>query len=166
MINFKSFRVFVQLLLIIIIGNISLASEHSLIESVHSQPPSPCISKSLDDKSSLIAINPAGENREDIINHMGAFSTIFLSVGTELMSSKHVEKIYTAVFYENEPINEVGIYGYRFKESINTNQFKEKDEFNGSIFIINNKLLVVVWHEDIHKTNNCYSAIKDIFNDL
>jgi hypothetical protein len=80
------------------------------------------------------------------------------------MNSEYIETIYTAVFYENEPINEIGIYGYRFKEPINADLFKAKPELNGKLFIINQKLLILLWHEDIHKTEQCFEAIDKILD--
>ena len=138
----------------------TLASEHSLIEELHNQPPEPCVSKSIDDKSSLIEINPKGETREEIRDHMGAIASIFLSSGSNYMTSKYIDTIYTAVFYEKEPINEVGIYGYRFKKPIDSNLFKAKPELDGRLFVIDNRLLVLLWHEDIRKSGQCFSAMK------
>jgi hypothetical protein len=138
----------------------TLASEHSLIEELHNQPPKPCVGKSIDDKSSLIAISPKGKTREEIRNHMGAIASIFLSSGSKYMTSKYIEKIYTAVFYEKKPINEVGIYGYRFKESIDSDLFEANSELNGKLFVFNSKLLVILWHEDIRKTGQCFTAME------
>jgi hypothetical protein len=138
----------------------TLASEHSLIEELHNQPPESCVSKSTDDKSSLIAISPKGNTREEIRDYMGSFAAIFLSSGSDYMTSKYIETAYTAVFYEKEPINEVGIYGYRFKESIDSNLFEAKPELNGKLFVFNNRLLVILWHEDIRKTGQCFTAME------
>ncbi len=138
----------------------TLASERTLFEELHSQPPEPCVSKSIDDKSSLIVINPKGEAREEIRDHMGAIASIFLSSGSNYMTSKYIDTIYTAVFYEKEPINEVGIYGYRFKKPIDSNLFKAKPVLDGRLFVINNRLLVLLWHEDIRKTGQCFSAME------
>ncbi len=140
----------------------TLASEHSLIEKLHYQPPEPCISKSTDDKSSLIRISPKGKTREEIRDHMGAIASIFLSSGSNYMTSKYIETIYTAVFYEKDPINEVGIYGYRFMESIDSNLFEANSELNGRLFVFNNKLLVILWHEDIRKTGQCFAAMEKV----
>ncbi len=139
----------------------TLASEHSLIEDLHNQPPKPCVSKSVEDKSSLITISPKGETREEIRDHMGAFASIFLSSGSNYMTSKYIETVYTAVFFEKKPINEVGIYGYRFKESIDSNLFETKSELNGKLFVFNNRLLVILWHEDIRKTGQCLTAMEN-----
>ena len=76
------------------------------------------------------------------------------------MNSKDIDTVYTAVFYEKEPINEVGIYGYRFKEPIDANLFKAKPELDGRLFVIDNRLLVLLWHEDIRKTGQCLSAME------
>ena len=138
----------------------TLASEHLLIQKLHSQPPEPCISKSTDDKSSLIRISPKGKIREEIRDHIGAFASLFLNSGSAYMTSKYIEMVYTAVFYEKEPINEVGIYGYRFKESIDSKLFEAKPELNGKLFVLNNKLLVILWHEDIRKTGQCFTAME------
>ena len=136
------------------------ASEHSLIAELHNQPPPPCISKATDDTSSLIAIAPRGVTREEVRDHMAAFAAIFLNTGANYMTSKYIDTVYTAVFYEKEPINEVGIYGYRFEDSINSDMFEAKPELNGELFAISNKLLVVLWREDKSKTNQCFSALK------
>jgi len=158
---FSKRRVFLVFFIIIYgwLAN-TLASEHSLIEELHNQPPEPCVSKSTDDKSSLIAISPKGETREEIRDHMGAIASIFLSSGSNYLTSKYIDTIYTAVFYEKEPINEVGIYGYRFKEPIDYNIFEAKPELNGKLFVFNNRLLVILWHEDIRKTGQCLSAME------
>lgn len=140
-------------------GNDVFASEDSIIEKLHLHPPEPCVSKSVNDKSSLIAINPAGETREEIRDHMGAIASIFLSSGSEYMSSKYVKIVYTAVFYENEPINETGIYGYQFKKPIDSNKFEANTDLNGKLFVIDNRLLVLLWHEDIKKTGLCFAAM-------
>lgn len=140
------------------------ASERSLIAELHNQPPVPCISKAADDTSSLIAISPQGVTREEVRHHMAAFASIFLSSGANYMTSKYIDTVYTAVFYEEEPINEVGIYGYRFENPINSNMFKAKPELNGDLFVINNNLLVVLWHEDKSKTNQCFSTLKKILS--
>ncbi len=138
----------------------TVASEPSIIEELHNQPPEPCVSKSIDDKSSLIAINPKGETREEIRDHMGAIASIFLSSGSNYMTSKYIDTIYTAVFYENEPSNELGIYGYRFDKPIDYNLFEAKPELDGRLFVIDNRLLVLLWHEDIRKTGQCFSAME------
>ncbi len=158
---FMKQQVFLVFFIIVYMGfTNTLASERTLFEGLHSQPPEPCISKSIDDKSSLIAINPKGEKREEIRDHMGAIASIFLSSGSNYMTSKYIDTIYTAVFYENEPINEVGIYGYRFEKPIDYNLFEAKPELDGRLFVINNRLLVLLWHEDIHKTEQCFSAME------
>jgi len=140
------------------------ASEHSLIAELHNQPPAPCVSKATDDTSSLIAISPWGETREEVRDHMAALASIFLSSGAHYMTSKYIDTVYTAIFYEKEPINEVGIYGYRFENPINSNMFEAKRELSGELFAINNKLLVVLWHEDGSKTNQCFSAMKKVLS--
>lgn len=138
----------------------ALASEHALIAELHNQPPMPCVSKSTDDTSSFIRIAPKGVTSAETRDHMAAFASIFLSSGANHMTSKYIDTIYTAVFYEKEPINEVGIYGYRFERRINSNMFKAKPELNGKLFVINGTLLVLLWHEDIRKTGQCFSAME------
>ena len=141
-----------------------LASERSIIAELHNKPPSPCASKATDDTSSLIAISPQGVTREEVRNHMAAFAFVLLSSGANYMTSKYIDTVFTAVFYEKEPINEIGIYGYRFKNPINSNMFRAKPELNGDLFVINNKLLLVLWHEDKNKTNQCFSALKNVLS--
>lgn len=137
-----------------------LASEHSLIAELHNQPPIPCVSKPSYDTSSGIAISPEGVTGQEIRDHMGVFTRIFLSSGANYMTSKYIDTVYTAVFYDKAPINEVGIYGYRFEKPINSNMFEAKPELNGRLFVINNRLLVLLWHEDIRKTGQCFSAME------
>lgn len=158
---FSKRRVFQACFIIVyMLTPIVFASEQSLIAELHKQPPASCISKAIEDTSSGIAIAPDGVTREDVIDHMGAFASFVLSTGANNMTSKHIDTVYTAVFYEKEPINEVGIYGYRFKEPINSEMFVAKPELNGRLLIINNRLLVLLWHEDIRKTGLCYSAME------
>ena len=47
-------------------------------DELHSQPHEACVSKSIDDKSLLIASIPQCETREEIRDHMGAIASIFL----------------------------------------------------------------------------------------
>ena len=107
----------------------------------------------------MFAINPTGERREEIRDHMSAIASIFLSSGSEYMSSKYFKTVYTAVFYEYEPINEAGIYGYHFKKPIDSNKFEANTDLNGKLFVIDNILLVLLWHEDIKKTGLCFAAM-------
>lgn len=64
------------------------------------------------------------------------------------------------MFYEKEPINEVGIYAYRFINLIRSEDFRPKSEFNGRLFVINDELLVILWHKGISRTAGCFSAIE------
>jgi hypothetical protein len=73
-----------------------------------------------------------------------------------------IDTVYSAVFYENDPINEIGIYGYRFRTPIEADDFKAVPEFHGKLFVLNRELLILLWHKDIRRTERCFSAIEKI----
>jgi hypothetical protein len=93
---------------------------------------------------------------------MAWMASKFIISGKQYLNSKHIDTVYTAVFYENEPINEIGIYGYRFISPIKPNDFKASPEFHGRLFVINGELLILLWHEELSKTARCFSAIEKI----
>ncbi len=140
------------------------AMDAHIIARLHSDPPSPCIAKSIDDRSSLIAIKPTGTTREEVIAHMAAMAGIFLVSGRAHMTAEHISAVYTAVFYQDEPINEVGVYAYRFRDEIDAQMFAPAPQFHGRFFA-KGRMLVLVWHEDIEKTGSCYAAVAGYFVD-
>jgi len=137
--------------------------DESVILNLHSSPPNACIAKPTDDRSSLIAITPGGDTREEVIVHMAAMASIFLSSGREYMTSKNITAVYTAVFFEGEPINEVGVYAYRFRNKIDAEMFTPVPELNGRIFVLGRHLLVLLWREDVAKTGGCFLALEKYF---
>ena len=86
---------------------------------------------------------------------------MFLSEGASRMSPNNTQVVYTAVFYEQQPINEIGTYGYKFAEAISPSMFVANEELNGQLFVIANRLLVLLWHENYEKTARCYEALKE-----
>lgn len=138
-----------------------VAAEDNLISRLHANAPQPCVAKSTDDRSSGIAIFPQGKSDEELRGIMGGIASIFLSQGAPLMAPNNTVAVYTAVFYEENPINEIGIYAYKFADPIKPDMFTAKEELNGKIFVIDNQLLVLLWHEDYVKTARCFNAIKD-----
>jgi hypothetical protein len=142
--------------------SISFASDDTLIADIHKTPPSPCISKSIDDTSSGMRTYPDGITREDVRNTMAWIASKLVISGKQYLDSKHIDTVYTAVFYENKPVNEIGIYGYRFASPVEPDDFKAIPELNGRLFVINGKLLIFLWHEELSKTERCFSAIEKI----
>ena len=136
------------------------ASEENLIAEIHSHPPFPCVSKSIDDKSSGVRIIPNGSSREQVRGVMGWMGSVALQTGKQYMTAKYIDEIYTAVFYQDKSINEVGIYGYKFNITIDETMFKEIDNFHGRFMVLNDNLLILLWHEDLRKTEECYSALE------
>ena len=137
------------------------ATENNLIAEIHSHPPHACVSKSIHDSSSGMRIMPNGNTREQVRGVVGWMASVFLKSGKQFMTPKYIDVIYTAVFYQDKSINEVGIYGYRFNITIDESMFKAIDDFHGRIMVINDDLLLLLWHEDIRKTEKCYSALED-----
>ena len=134
-----------------------LAQERELIAELHANPPSPCVAKPVGDMSSGIAIVPTGETREQVRGIMGRIASFVLGAGASYMTAENIQVVYTAVFYEAEPINEVGIYAYKFAETIDRDMFRSNPELNGKLFVIDQNLLVILWYED--RTARCFSAI-------
>jgi len=108
--------------------------------------------------------HPEGITREDVIRVMVWMASKFVDAHRDLLSAQSVrdiDTVYTAVFYQDRPINEVGIYAYRFVQPMRSDDFKAKPEFNGRLFVIKNELLVLLWHEDLSRTAGCFSAIEN-----
>ena len=76
------------------------------------------------------------------------------------MSPNNTQVVYTAVFYEDKPMNEIGIYGYKFAGAISPDMFVAHKELNGQLFVIANRLLILLWHEKYEKTARCFEALK------
>jgi len=142
--------------------SISFAFDQALITKIYKTSPSPCISKAIDDTSSGMRMHPDGITREEVCSIMAWMASKFLTSGMQYLTSKNIDTVYTAVFYENEPINEIGIYGYRFISQIQPNDFKASPEFHGRLFVLNGELLILLWHEELSKTAGCFSAIEKI----
>jgi len=155
----KSILLIISLMTLQSTLSISFASDHALIAKIYKSPPSPCISKAIDDMSSGMRLHPDGITREEVRSTMAWMASKFVTTGKQYLTSKHIDTVYTAVFYENEPINEIGIYGYRFISPIQPNDFKANPEFHGRLFVLNGELLILLWHEEFSKTARCFSAI-------
>lgn len=97
---------------------------------------------------------------------MGGMASVFLSMGAIHMTPKNIDVVYTAVFFEDKPINEIGIYAYQFNKPVNINMFTAHRELNGKFFVIHEKLLVLLWHEDYKKTARCFSSIKKYLSNM
>ena len=136
------------------------SSDNHLIAALHANAPVPCIAKDIEDKSSGISRYPNGKADEQLRGVMGGLASMFLSEGSERMSPDKTDMVYTAVFYEGDPIFEVGIYAYRFTDSIDANMFEAHDGINGKFFVLNNQLLVLLWHEKLEKTERCFIALE------
>jgi hypothetical protein len=144
---------------------ISLASAQGIVAEIHRTPPSPCISKAPDDTTPGMKTFPDGITREDVRRIMVWMASTFVSSDKQYLTPKYIDTIdtvYSAVFYENDPINEIGIYGYRFRTPIQVDGFKAVPEFHGKLFVLNRELLILLWHKDIRRTERCFSAIEKI----
>ena len=73
-------------------------------------------------------IMPDGNTREQVRGVVGWMGAVVLQSGKQYMTSKNIDVIYTAVFYQDKPINEVGIYGYKFNITIDKSMFKVIDD--------------------------------------
>jgi len=136
------------------------ANTDNLIADIHANPPAECTAKSVNDKSSGIAIFPNGKTDEELRGVMGGLASMFMSEGGSRMSPSNTQVVYTAVFYEQKPINEIGIYGYKFVEPISPDMFVAHKELNGDLFVVSSRLLVLLWHEKYERTARCYEALK------
>jgi len=137
-----------------------LSQERGLVAELHAHPPPPCIAKAIDDRSSLIAITPDGNIREEVRGIMAGLVSPLLATGAQRMTADNIEVVYTAVFYEGKPINETGIYAYRFREPVDPTGFTATPELNGRLFVIDTNLLVILWHEEYAGTERCYTALE------
>jgi len=141
----------------------SFAADQSIVTLLHKSPPSPCISKAPDDRSPGFRTHPDGITREDVIRIQAWLASLLVDSDRNLLSlqsAQNIDTAYTAVLYEKEPINEVGIYAYRFIHPIRLDEFKAKPEFNGRLFIFNGELLILLWHKDKSRTAGCFSALE------
>jgi hypothetical protein len=144
---------------------ISLASAQGIVAELHKTPPSPCISKAPDDTTHGMKTFPDGITREEVRRIMVWMASKFVTSDKQYLTPKYIDTIdafYSAVFYENDPINEVGIYGYRFRTPIEADDFKAVPEFHGKLFVLNRELLILLWHKDIRRTERCFSTIEKI----
>lgn len=137
----------------------------SLVADLYANPPPPCVAKGVEDMSSLIAIDPAGSTREELVGIMGSIASIFLSAGANHMTAENIEAVYTAVFFEEEPINEVGIYAYKFRGQIDQAMFSPREELGGKFFVIGRNLLVLLWRERSARQTRCFSELDAILSD-
>jgi hypothetical protein len=108
-----------------------------------------------------MAFFPDGRTDEQLRGVMGAMASRFLSRGAELMSPDNTEVVYTAVFYQGRPIDEIGIYAYRFKEPITSDMFEAHEGINGKLLVLNTNLLVLLWHEKLARTEQCFVALEN-----
>jgi hypothetical protein len=132
-----------------------------LIAAIYSEPPQPCIAKRVEDKSSGIAIFPSGKSDEQLRRIMGGFAAVFLEKGAELLAPQNTTAVYTAVFYEEQPINEIGIYGYHFAIPITAEMFSPRKGLNGRFIVVDSRLLILLWRENSEKTVACFRALEN-----
>ncbi len=90
---------------------------------------------------------------------MGMFVSPALESGAHLLSSKDVVAVYTAVFYQDASINEVGIYAYQLRNAVAPGTFVTSEGFNGNVRVLEGRLLVVLWHEKLDRTRACFEAM-------
>ena len=145
-------------ILLIFASGASFAGD--VVARIHANPPAPCVAKSIGDMSSGIAIFPNGKTDEQLRGIMGGLASPFLAEGAERMSPANTDVVYTAVFYQGRPIDEIGIYAYRFKEPIGPQMFKAHEGMNGKILVLNDRLLVLLWHERLERTAHCFAALE------
>ena len=93
---------------------------------------------------------------------MGGLAAVFLSKGAVLMAPINTKTVYAAVFYQEKPINEIGIYGYEFAIPIDSSMFKAHGELNGKVFVLDNRMLILLWHESLERTAECFQALGNI----
>jgi hypothetical protein len=136
------------------------AAETELVAAIHSNPPPPCVAKGVEDMSSGIAIYPDGKAGEELRGVMGGLASMFLSKGAQRMHPDNTDRVFTAVFYEGKPIDEIGIYAYRFRKPINEDMFQAHEGANGKVLVLNNRLLVLLWHEKLERTERCFVALE------
>jgi hypothetical protein len=141
----------------------SSAADTNIVAALHKSPPAPCVSKAPDDRSPGYITHPEGITRADVIQVQTWIAATVVEAERDLLSlqtARNIDRAYTAVFYEKEPINEVGIYAYRYIHPIQLDDFRAKPDLNGRLFVINNELLVILWHKGKSRTAGCFSAIE------
>lgn len=136
--------------------------EKDFIAKLHANPPPPCIAKRTDDKSSGIAMFPDGNRDEQLRGILGRLAAMFLSKGAALMAPSNTKTVYTAVFYQEKPINEIGVYGYEFAIPLDSSMFKAHGELNGKVFVLDNHTLILLWHESLERTAECFQVLGNI----
>ena len=109
-----------------------------------------------------MAIAPDGDSRGELVGIMGAFAAATLTSGMEYMTPSQIGMVFTAVFFEEEPKYEVGIYAYLFHDTIDSNAFELSPEINGKLFVIDEKLLVLLWQERPDKSMACFSELDEV----
>jgi hypothetical protein len=136
------------------------ANGNDLIAGIHNNPPSPCVSKPAGKMASGVRNFPHGQTREQVRGVMGWMGSHFLASGAEYMTSKFIDVVYTSMYFQDKPINEVGIYGYEFNIFIDENMFQANEELQnrGRIMVIGNHLLLLLWHEK--RAQECYAAME------
>jgi len=140
----------------------SFSADWNIIATLHKSPPSPCVSKAPDDRSPGYITHPEGITRQDIIQVQTWIASLIVDSDRDLLSpqsARNIDTVYTAVFYEKESINEVGIYAYRFIHPIRQDDFRPKPDLNGRLFVIKGELLVLLWHKDKNRTAQCFAAL-------
>jgi len=145
------------------LASASSAADQNIVAALHKSPPAPCVSKAPDDRPPGYITHPEGITRQDVIQVQTRIAANVVEADRELLSlqtARNIDTAYTAVFYEKEPINEVGIYAYRYIHPIRLDDFRAKPDLNGRLLIINNELLVILWHKGKSRTAGCFSAIE------
>jgi hypothetical protein len=141
----------------------AFAADRNIVAELHKSPPAPCVSKAPDDRSPGYITHPEGITRQDVIQVQVWIASHMVEANSDLLSlqtGRNIDTAYTAVFYEKEPINEVGIYAYRYIHPIRSDDFRAKPDFNGGLFVINDELLVLLWHKGKSRTAGCFSAME------
>ncbi len=150
------------LLVLALAGGASVhAAERELLARLYDVPPSPCLAVPHDAPTALVAIAPEGIAREETVAHLAAMGGLFLARGAERMTPRHIETVFTAVFYQEMPANEVGAYGYLFREPVDVAMFAGHEELNGRVFVVGGRLLVLLWHEGLDRAGACYAALAE-----
>jgi hypothetical protein len=150
--------VFVQVL-----PSAACAADQNIVPALHKSPPAPCVSKAPEDRSPGHITHPEGITSQDLIQVQTWIASTVVEADRDLLSlqtARNIDMAYTAVFYEKEPINEVGIYAYRYIHPIRPDDFRPKPDLNGRLFVINSELLVILWHKDRSRTAGCFSAME------
>lgn len=135
--------------------------DRTLIAGLHADPPPACAAKPVGDMSSGIAIFPDGRTDEQLRGVMGWMATMLLDRGRELLAPANTTTVYTAVFYQDAPVNEVGIYGYEFSIPITQDMFEAAPGGNGRFIVIGEHLLLLLWHESLDRTAACFHALEE-----